>query len=334
MHVVERGAGGVELDIFARRTAGLGIELDALLGGERADDFRRQPQIGDVVLAARHQRAHRRRLEAITVAHLVGRVLGEAEEIVRELDHDGLGLRVLALDLVGAGAGVMRGHPRLAIVAELAMFAVGLVGHHRLGVDHRQADERRQEGRIGLGQRELDGERVDGLRLLDAAGEEAREALAHRDHAVEREDHVVGRQGIAGVKLHAVLELERVAVSVRRPFGRQQRLHAGAACLRIDQRVVDVGHQDRIGIVRRLGRIDLADGGLVQPQHAFGEGGHRQPERRCQDEGRRQGPCSQSHRIIPSLVSYRTARALDTGRPACGRFDRSLPFRSETIQRK
>ena len=45
---------------------------------------------------------------------------------------------------------------------------------------------------------------------------------------------------------------------------------AGRALLRDDEGVVDVEHQDGVGVVGRLGRVELADRDLVEAQHAAG----------------------------------------------------------------
>ena len=188
----------------------------------------------------------------------------------------------------------MGGQPLGAVVAELAELAVPLVGDDRLGIDDLQADERGEERRIGLLQRELDGERIDRLDLLDAIDEQAGKALTESDQAIVGEDHVGGGERVAGMEFDPVAELEGVGLAVGAPFAGEQRLDPGRTLLRENQRVVDVHHQDSVAVIRRLGRIDLADRRLVEAENSFGES-RRGDEHRCGQQAGEKAFSSGSH---------------------------------------
>lgn len=91
--------------------------------------------------------------------------------------------------------------------------------------------------------------------------------MAERLHAIERKDDVLGGQRIAALELHVVTQLKDEVGTVGPPALGEMRRVAGATLHRQDERVVDIKHQNRIGVVGCLGGIELADSDLVQTQH-------------------------------------------------------------------
>jgi len=182
------------------------------------------------VFALRKKGAHRCCFQTVAKTRGIGRRFGNAEEIIRVLFHHGFFLRIVRDNLVGTGSGTLRRQVGGAPVLHLA-FAVTQVRNHRLLVDYRQAHERSDERRIGLGQCKFDRGVVDGFRLFDIC-KQIRQPLAHRLHAIEREHHVFSGHLVAGDEFHIVTQLEGEACAVAFPAFGQVRHMAGPTLCR------------------------------------------------------------------------------------------------------
>ncbi len=150
---------------------------------------------------------------------VAGHVLGEA--VRPGADHQLAGVEVLRLRRLGDG--LRQDHDRAEIVRQQRMRLVGLQSQRvlvgRLDVDDRPHEE----------------------------GERSR-AVGHVGHALEGGDHIIGRELLAIVELHALTQLDLPFEIVERlPRFRQARLHALAFVLP-DQRLEDVAVQ---AVVRR-----------------------------------------------------------------------------------
>ena len=140
-------------------------------------------------------------------------MFGLAPPVRVDLEH-GLHAGLMALDDEGAGAVVMqrgvarrgrRGRRRLDRVVLLAPFLVHDV----------PAVPLRNQNGIRRGQHEIDGVVVD-LDELGVGRNAGREVGALGAHAVGREDHVVGGEGVAVVELDVLAQVEAPAGRLRR----------------------------------------------------------------------------------------------------------------------
>ena len=233
------------------------------------------------MLALGDQGAHGGRLQAVAQPHGIRRRVGDGEEVAGVLLHHRLVLRVVRDHPVGPAAGAVGREEGLTPVPHLAV-ALAEIGHDELLVDDGEAHQRGDEGRVGLGEREAHAVRIQRLGTLHA-GEQVGEPLADRLHPVEGEDHVIGGQRIAALELDIRAQREGEARSFALPACREVRIVAGRPLLRDEQGVVHVEHEDGIGVVRRLGGIELADRDLVETQHPAGL-----DDMRCRAEHRRQ----------------------------------------------
>ena len=157
-----------------------------------------------------------------------------------------------------------------AVVAELAVGTFHLVGHDRLGIDDTQPRQRRIEGAVGFGQRNDRRERIRRFRGFDPAVEQEGVALLQGQDTVHREDDVIGRHGVPGMKLDVGPQLDRVdrARLVDVDALGKMRDHVGRLAVerREHQHVVDVVHENGIGEQRTLMGVDVAVVGLANPE--------------------------------------------------------------------
>jgi len=195
-----------------------------------------------------------------------------------------------------------------AIVAHVAVLAVGLVRDDEFRIDHRQPHHGAEERPIRSRQGELDGMGIDRGDARDAVGEERRVALADRHQALVGEDDVVGRHDVAGMEFDVGTEREGVVVAVDLPRCRELRRDRRPVLAGDDERVVDVEGEDRADVVDALGGIDLGRGGSVHPEQRLGRGVPGEEHGSAQ-QGAAEKQAMQSHlRVSPNFtVSFSLA---------------------------
>ena len=264
---------------------------------------------------ADEQRSHRGLFLDRPVGH-AGDLAGlPAAPVRRERLHHERGRPVPRLHRVRTGARRLLPEIGLPVVAELPERPGLLVGQDLVPVHDEELGQRREERGVGLVEREHDRSRPARPHLLgrEDVVPQPGEALLQREHPLEREDDVVGRQLLAVVELDPLADLERVGLSaVRDPPRRRDvgtRLHGVLPHLRIEERVVHVDDGVEGALVRVLGGIDRGDLLPLQVREADvltlggGEAGPHEDERRDENSG--QGSV---HGAPPA-----------TGWPRCGR---------------
>ena len=308
---------------------GLGGHHEVLALGE-ALQVARGDRVGPVALAALHQDLLRRRLRHQLEDHPV-QVLGRpAAPVAVEAVHHDLLADLELPEPERPGPCLVLGEPGLGEVVTL------LVLLHRLGADDEDDRQAQEERRVGPGEHQLHGHRVDDADLLHRI-EGPRAAEPDLLHPLQRELHVLGAEGGAVVELHVLAQGERV----RQPVGRDLPAlgqdsfevgRVGGAELVVDQRLVHASVDLPRGVVRPHGRIDVP--GLVAGQdqeHAVlgrrRPGCGQEPRGRAQEDDQHRATHPSHQRPPLRFVCDRPGRPRAGLEPPGPRDQRPLPAR-------